>query len=379
MRVRHLPTIALFVGLCSCGEETLPIAAPIGPGATITTVVESSGNWQSTGLSFEPSSDPSRADRLWVSQRRPPVEGVCEEEDPDLDYCRTLPGSVLVVQRATTTPAVHRSQDPNAWHFMRRPPGIAMGMEGRFATCGEARTGNWDDDDASFIGPTLFSSNLDEFGIQPPEKNGSHYDMLHATPFCMGIAHERNNVFWLTNGLTGTLDRYDFGEDHGPGNDDHSDGKIEHYAPGAITRVPYVPSHLAVYQPTGDVYAADTGGNRLVRLNPNYNTSASPFTPNYDGVAYHVNVHDVDVDTFGPVINQPTGLVFIANILYVASSTDSMIFALSLDGTVAGEFDTGLPTGSIGGLAVGPDHRIYLTDLLTGNVLRIEPPAATAP
>ena len=41
--------------------------------------------------------------------------------------------------------------------------------------------------------------------------------MVHATQNCMGIAWERDNVYWTLNGEEGTLDRYDFGVPHVPG------------------------------------------------------------------------------------------------------------------------------------------------------------------
>merc|ERR1711974_36901 len=103
---------------------------------------------------------------------------------------------------------------------MRRPPALAMGDNGTFATCGEAATGNFEDNPAMFIGPSLWSTDLAVYA-KPSGGNGSHLDMLHATPWCMGIAHEVDNVYWAFNGHVGSLDRYDFNNDHGPGNDDH--------------------------------------------------------------------------------------------------------------------------------------------------------------
>ena len=49
----------------------------------------------------------------------------------------------------------------------------------------------------------------------------THYDMLHESPLCMGIAHDPEvatpfgNVYWAFDGLNGTLMRYDFQEPHG--------------------------------------------------------------------------------------------------------------------------------------------------------------------
>jgi hypothetical protein len=64
---------------------------------------------------------------------------------------------------------------------------------------------------------------------QPSGGNGSHLDMLHGSPFSMGIAHEVDNVFWVCDDWNKDIVRYDFVGDHGPGNDDHSDAIVNRY------------------------------------------------------------------------------------------------------------------------------------------------------
>ena len=41
-----------------------------------------------------------------------------------------------------------------------------------------------------------------------------------------GIAADSAKVYWVMDGHNGNICRYDFVEDHGPGYDDHSAGKI---------------------------------------------------------------------------------------------------------------------------------------------------------
>ena len=77
-----------------------------------------------------------------------------------------------------------------------------------------------------------------------PVDLGSHYDMLHESPLCMGIAWEKDNVYWVFDGHNQSIARYDFQEDHGMGFDDHSDGIIGKYVTGEIQREPDIPSHL---------------------------------------------------------------------------------------------------------------------------------------
>src|SRR5690606_2860220 len=127
-----------------------------------------------------------------------------------------------------------------------------------------------------------WSSNLGIYGIQPPGLNGSHLDMLHETPFCMGIAWERDNVYWVFNGNAGAIDRVDFHADHGPGNDDHSDGEYWRYVPGQVARVPNVPSHMHLAGTW--LYIADTGNGRVVRLDITSGVMGDPFSPVYDPI-----------------------------------------------------------------------------------------------
>ena len=140
-------------------------------------------------------------------------------------------GEVALIQDATgDSPEVTMKEDGNAWHFMRRPTSIAFGTNGNLATCGEARTANYEDQPSNYNGPTLWSSDPAIFGVPPkPGQNGTHLDMLHETPFCMGIAHERDNVYWTFNGELGALDRYDFNEPHQIGGEDHADGELFRY------------------------------------------------------------------------------------------------------------------------------------------------------
>ena len=50
---------------------------------------------------------------------------------------------------------------------------------------------------------------------------------LVALPLCMGIAWDHDNVFWVFDGKKGQVAWYDFGEDHGPGNEYHGDGRYQ--------------------------------------------------------------------------------------------------------------------------------------------------------
>ncbi|MGH1487653.1 MAG: hypothetical protein ACRBCI_15670 [Cellvibrionaceae bacterium] len=149
---------------------------------------------------------------------------------------------------------------------------------------------------------------------------GSHLDMLHESPMCMGIAWQKQNVYWVFDGCggpqfqpnkqiirghgenaslladamagraeeeydrrsckaNGDIVRYDFRVDHGAGFDDHCDGLIERFAIGQVKRVDGVPSHMVMWKE--HLFIADSGNKRIGRLNPkdagqrgDYNKSA---------------------------------------------------------------------------------------------------------
>jgi hypothetical protein len=325
---------------------------------------------EAVDLEFHPTRD-----ELWVTSRPFVVAGTCAQSNPFSARCASLSGyTTILFQAGTPAQTVSHLEDGNAWHFMRRPPAMAMGTPDRFATCGEAATGNFEDDPAQFIGPTLWSTDLTIFA-QPSGGNGSHMDMLHASPWCMGIAWERDNVYWVFNGAIGAIDRYDFHADHGPGNEDHSDGEIHRYAQGMLKRVPGAPSHMAFDPTDGMLYVADTGNQRLVKLDTASGTDGAPFTPIYEPLAGWGFVNNaVLTEVVAPgTLTEPSGLELHDGLLYVTDRATSRFHAFTLTGELVRSLDTGLPAGTLAGLAFDPQGRVYFTDMFTGAVRRIDP------
>lgn len=316
--------------------------------------------------------DAVQPDRLWVLMREFEVDAPCTQSVST--GCNALQGITAIIDApGTEAPVVEVIRDPNAWHFMRRPTSIAFGRGESFATCHEFRTGNSTDDPVDFIGPSLWSSNLDIYGIQPPGLNGSHLDMLHQTPFCMGIAWETENVYWLFNGNVGAIDKIDFHADHGPGADDHSDGEYWRYAEGQFARVPNVPSHMHMNGKW--LYVADTGNGRVVRLDTTTGTLGGPFTPVYDPIQTHHYVDGAVIEEVVPagMMQQPSGLVTHDGMLFVSDFATSQIHAFNLDGQHLRSLQLDFPPGSVTGLEIGPDERLVFVEKPTGNVFRIIP------
>lgn len=373
-----LSVLALTLASCSSspletvGEHggTPPPKTPALP-TTIELVplYDAPASWTATALSF----DPLRSGELWVTLRRRPSTKPCLETATS--GCAALEGQIAQVLAATSdSPTMTIKKDGNAWHFMRRPTSIAFGENGNLSTCGEARTDNYEDEAIDYSGPVLWSSDPAIFGVEPrPGQNGTHLDMLHESPFCMGVAFERDNVFWVFNGKLGALDRYDFHEPHVIGGEDHSDGELERYVEGQLLRVPEVPSHLALDRARGQLYVADTAGGRILRLAIASGVAGAD-VPTLDPIAVHRQMDNVALEqVVAPgSLAAPSGIALSADRIVVTDNATSRIWWFELDGTPLGSVDTGLAAGSLSGIAFGPDEKLYLSDLLTGAAYRVE-------
>ena len=327
--------------------------------------------WSATALAF----DPTRTGQLWVTLRQFPSNKACSSKISS--GCSALEGEVMLVREATTpSPQAVIRKDGNAWHFMRRPTAISFGDNGDLATCGEARTDNFEDETIDYSGPVLWSSDQDIFGATPkPGQNGTHIDMLHESPFCMGIAHETDNVYWVFNGKEGSIDRNDFHQPHAVGGEDHSDGEVERYVSGQLQRVPEVPSHLSLDAERHELYIADTGHARIVRLATDSGSEGTDLVLlENDPIKVFHAMSDAQLDEIvAPgTLTLPTGVVYAGDTLIVTDNATSQIWWFKRDGSPLGSVDTGLPAGSLAGVTIGPDRKLYLSDMLSGNAYRVE-------
>ncbi len=329
-------------------------------GSVTFTVIASSadGLKQPTDLDF----NPLRPTELWV-----------------VNYATN---GVLFITSATTDErtAVSR-RDVAASHFMPRPTSIAFGQDettfgvpGTFATCGESQnqhaTGSRDD----FMGPALWSSDPSIFAKKDPDGLGSHLDMLHNTPLCMGIAHEVGNRYWVTGGLSKSIDLYDFKRDHNIGKDDHSDGEYYRYAAGRLGYVEGIPSHLVFRKADSMVYVADTGNARIVRLDPKSGTQGAKVRPK-EPMKVSVEMDNaalVDFVSAKAGLVKPSGIALSGDLVFVSDHATSKIHAFDLKGEEVNRLDTGLPEGSLAGITLGPDGRLYFVDMVESRVLRID-------
>lgn len=278
----------------------------------------------------------------------------------------------------TDHPQWIRIVDPAARHFMHKPPALAMADGNEWASCGDNDNGQAVTDQIPnfFTGPSLFSADLDVFGKKTPKGLGSHLDMLHASPFCRGIAHVKKREYWVFNSYDKSLDRYDFHQDHGPGEDDHSDGTIFRYAAGQVKGADDgTPSHLA-FDPTDKMlYVADTGNARIVKLDTTKGVRGGDLPRRNEPLADQcvMDGTNVEVVVTPGVVQRPSGLEVRGGFLYVTDAATSTFFVFDKSGKEVKRLATGLPERSLAGFAFGPDQKIWFVDSLTGRVLRIDP------
>ncbi len=349
------------VAVLGCGGHDLS-------SVTITTIATSSDGLDvPRDLAF----NPDRPEELWVVNRR---------DD----------GMVIIDNPGESNQDSEHIVDPYALHFMEEVSSIAFGKPGHFGTCQESRNtynGQFSGDD--FMGPTLWSSDRDIFGTSNQEAVdyltnlfgfhtdlGSHLDMLHSSPNCMGIAWEEENVYWVFDGFHSSINRYDFQLDHGIGWDDHSDGIIGRYVEGEVEREADVPSHMELDRDTGLLYIADTGNGRIAVLDTAEGEEGAALGGGEPGVEhYEVDGGSistlVDGDDFN--LREPSGLELHDGMIFVSDNRNGNILAFSMDGELVDFLELGMERGALMGMAFDSEGRLYLVDAEEDEVLRIEP------
>ena len=327
----------------------------------------------------------------------------------DLQFNPNVEGELWVVSRSYDSMTIFQDVggdnqtssfiiDPAANHFMEEVSSLAFGAATfaptdalSFATCQESRNTYNDQAIANdFMGPALWTSDLDLFGESNPEAIkylteilgfyadlGSHLDMLHESPLCMGIAWETENVYWVFDGADGTLVRYDFQEDHGIGYDDHSDGLIYRYVDAEVARVEDVPSHMVIDHETNLLYTVDTGNNRITVLDITTGEEGDRLTAIEPGTTYMAYTGGdystlVDGNTIDGM-ELPSGIALVEDTLLVTDNKTSHIFAFDLEGNFLDEIDLELSAGALMGIEARSLEDIWLTDAVKNQLLHLQP------
>jgi hypothetical protein len=258
-------------------------------------------------------------------------------------------------------------QDGNALHFMSLPTAIAFGDDEFFATApGVFDANQGQGGGGAFTGPTLWTSDPAIYA-QPSGGNGSHMDMLHASSYCQGIAHESGNIYWVFDGLNNDIVRYDFKEDHGPGADDHSDGEILRYSQVTVTRDPNdkVVSHMVIDKSTGWLYVVDYGNQRVFRMDINSgNIGSTPSYGPFEALALYKHMVGYtweNVVTTG--LLEPAGIDIIEDRMIVSDYATGEIIIYDIATMPAVELGRiATPAEGLMGVKIGPEGSIWYTD-----------------
>lgn len=284
-------------------------------------------------------------------------------------------------------PSWKRYLDPAARHFAHKPPALAMGdatasfTDPRtWASCGDNDNGqNAQESDGTanlFVGPSLFTADLTVYAKRTSGGLGSHLDMLHESPFCRGIAHVAGNVYWVFNSYDRALDKYDFGKDHGPGNDDHSDGQVFRYAKGEVKGTDGTPSHLFFDPADKFLYVADTGNQRIARLDTNTEPAKNgPLARILEPLKAQGMMKAPALEEIVPagVLEKPSGIELRGDLIYVTDAATSKFHVFDKTGKELRSLTTDLPADSLAGFTFGPDDKVYFVDRVSGRILRIDP------
>lgn len=274
-------------------------------------------------------------------------------------------------------------KDTFGMHFMEEVSSLAFGGrtyedELTFATCQESRN-TYDDNYApdNFMGPALWPADLEVFAevnqSQYGEYAGSHLDMLHGSPLCMGIAHDHENAYWVFDGWNGELVYYDFQVDHGPGRDDHSDGIIRRYAEVELTREERTPSHMVLAE-DGWLYIADTGAGRVLRVDTTVEGESETLFRANEPLEEYSEVTGVPYEEVLTDVALPAGLALdLEGNLLVGLAEQAVVLAVDPEtGEVLAELQT--EAERLGGLAVHPEDGIlFYVDIDGNQVHRVEP------
>lgn len=300
--------------------------------------------------------------QLWVANR-----------DDDRTFIVSNPG--------TDEQDVDRRKDGYAEHFMEEVSALAFERDnddaftapGEWGSCGEStNTYNDNYDGNDFMGPVLWSADLAIFAEENPIGLGSHLDMLHESPLCVGMAWENDNVYWVFDGDREAIVRYDFVDDHDVGLDDHSDGIIYKFDEPELSRVEDAPGHMEFDPATALLYVADTGNGRVLWFDTTSGAEDGNL-PRMEPGTTHQGWTGASWGELATGLDQPGGLALVGDRLFVVEFGTGVIHEFDLEGVAIRTLDTGLGGQMVYGIEGGPDGHLWMTEISTPAVVRIDP------
>ena len=280
----------------------------------------------------------------------------------------------IVHNAGTPQQVIRQKKDSRASHFMWRTMSLAMGTNGALGTAQNGEPGGpppTPDKLYMFMGPSLWSSDTAVFASRYQTDNNrlaSHLDMLHQSPWGLGIVHDTANVFWVLDARYKSVSRYDFRDPHEVGGTDHRDGIIRRYIEASIVPVERGrPAHMALDKRTGLLYYIDPLLSAIHTLDTRSGAFSNNLVAPYESEENYTEFSAYTDATVSTVITdgltEPVGMDIVGDRLIVGDRKDGRIHIYAIEGATVRELGN-VATGAaaLHGIAVGPDGRIWFVD-----------------
>lgn len=260
-------------------------------------------------------------------------------------------------------------KDAFSAHFMNKASAMAFNPNGGFANTLDVQDAN-NNPNGYFSGCTLWDPDTSIYARvnQSGPQLGSHWDMLHQSPFSVGIAGQADNIYWLFDGFHETIVKYDFQDphpDHEHGGENHSDGLIYRYDQVQVQRVPGLSSHIDIDESNGWLYICDTGNQRIIRLNTNSGEIGQNLNPYGENIAGYYSMVGAEFEVvIDEALTQPTGLDVHNGRLLVSDFTTGEVIIFDIESNPIvelGRIETGF-YNEVMGIKVGPDGSIWFVN-----------------
>lgn len=357
-----------MVIMCCCCLEALaqhPLDLYLAGTPTPTTIGTATNAGLLKPVDLEFNLKPGRRHELWVLNR----------DDAQ--------GSSMSIFYHAGTPeqVIEKRKDSHRVHFMINCPAFAMSDTGDFTTVAEVRDANGHTTQ-TFSGPVLWTSDTNVFARyyqsnwDPNLPLGSHIDMLHQSPFAMGVAWEKDNIYWVFDGYSSNIVSYNFQEPHEIGGDDHSDGILKRYTEVKVKRVVDKPSHMVIDHKTNWLYIVDNGNKRILRLDITSGEPSTNISNPYETLEEYYRVKTVTWEVFiDSGLVTPVGIdVLDGRLVVTDNSNGDIVFYNTTIGAKPPELGR-IKTGKSGiaGITIAPDSTLWYVNTTANQLVHLTP------
>ena len=305
---------------------------------------------------------------------------ILAENNSEIVIARRLePGGSTVIfhDAGLSNQSSEYRKDSYSRHFMHTASALVFDNEGFFANTLECQDAN-NNINGFFSGPTLWDSDLSIYAEmnQDGPLLGSHLDMIHQSPYSMGIEYAGiGNVYWVFDGYHSSIVRYDFATPHEIGGHDHSDGRVWRYDEVDIARENGISSHMILDDELEFLYIADTGNQRILKFNVNSGNYSYDLIPYGESLAEYFMMENADWEIFiDQGLDKPSGIDMYDDRLVVSDyATGDIIFydiSISPPNEIGRIYTEN--QNNIMGIKIDSNQKIWYVNHEENNVIRID-------